>query len=58
MKYILDRLKEASTWRGVIMVIGGAFGFTLAPELTDSIVAIAVAVMGSGVIGALIPDTK
>ncbi len=37
MKYILDRLQEASTWRGIIMVLT-SLGVGIAPELITPIV--------------------
>lgn len=56
MQYLLERLTEASTWRGLIMAAGGAFGFTLAPEVNEAVIVIAVAVFGSGILGALTKD--
>ena len=37
MKYILERLQEASTWRGIIMVLT-SLGVGVAPELITPIV--------------------
>lgn len=54
-KYLLDRLKEASTWRGLVM-LGMAAGLKLDPALADQIITAGVAVVG--VLGALIPDRK
>lgn len=42
---ILAKLKEASTWRGIIMLLGLA-GVTLSPELTEAIVYTGLAAMG------------
>ena len=47
MKYILDRLKEPSSWRGIVM-IATAFGVSVNPELMDSII-----VAGTGLAGVI-----
>ncbi len=49
MSKIIENLKlnQASTWRGIIGVLG-SFGVVLSPELTESIIALCVA--GFGVI--------
>ncbi len=47
MKYILDRLKEPSSWRGLVM-IATAFGVAVSPELLDSIIA-----AGTGLVGVI-----
>ena len=52
-KYFYDRLREPSTWRGVIMLVT-AIGIPIAPDQAESIVAIGLAV--SGAIGAFVPD--
>jgi hypothetical protein len=43
--FILDRLKERSTWRGIVFVLGGA-GMTLEPEQWESIVAFGMVLFG------------
>jgi hypothetical protein len=53
--YVIARLKEASTWRGIIALITSV-GVTLSPELQGAIVAAGLGVMG--IVGALVPDTK
>jgi hypothetical protein len=53
--YVIARLKEASTWRGIVALITSV-GVTLSPELQGAIVAAGLAVMG--LIGTLFPDTK
>jgi hypothetical protein len=53
-KYILARLSEASTIRGIIMFFGG-LGLTIAPALTDQIIAATVA--GSGILGIILKDS-
>lgn len=52
-KYIFERLKEASTWRGIIAFITAA-GVTISPEMVDKIVAAGLAIMG--VIGIVFKD--
>jgi len=51
--YIIARLKEASTWRGIIGLLTAA-GVTISPEMLDKIVAAGLAAMG--VIGAFFKD--
>ena len=51
--YILARLKEPSTWRGLIMLLTG-FGVNLSPELASQIVSAGVGVVG--VIGLVSKD--
>lgn len=53
MKYILDRLKEPSSWRGLVM-IATAFGVTLNPDLVASIIAVGTGL--AGVIGFALKD--
>jgi len=53
--YILARLGEASTIRGIIMFFGG-IGLSIEPALTDQIVAATIA--GSGIIGMVFKDSK
>jgi F0F1-type ATP synthase assembly protein I len=43
--YILDRLNETSTWRGVIGVLTG-LGVKVRPDLAESIIAAGIALMG------------
>jgi hypothetical protein len=51
--YILARIKEASTWRGIILVLT-AVGVPVAPVMADSIIAAGLAI--AGLIGAFAPD--
>lgn len=53
MKYILDRLKEPSSWRGLVMV-ATAFGVSVSPELMDAIIASGTGL--AGVIGFVFKD--
>lgn len=55
MRYLLNRLKEASTWRGLVLVIT-ALGVQLTPDQLSAIVATGLAV--SGLIGAFFPDKQ
>ena len=53
MGYVLARLKEASTWRGIIGIIT-ACGVALSPEQIEAIIATGIALMG--IVGAFFPD--
>lgn len=53
MKYVVNRLKEPSTWRGFFVLLA-AFGVSVSPDLQDSLVAVGLAV--AGLIGVLTPD--
>ena len=53
LKYIYDRLCEASTWRGIIAFLTAA-GITISPDMTDKIVAAGLAVIG--IIGMFFKD--
>lgn len=55
MQYILARLKEASTWRGIVAVVA-ACGVAISPELSDAIVGAGLGLMG--ILGAFFPDSK
>jgi hypothetical protein len=44
-KYASDRLKEPSTWRGIILVLA-AVGVKLSPELADAIIASGISLAG------------
>lgn len=51
--YILARLKEASTWRGIILLLT-AVGVPVAPAMADAIISVGLAV--AGLIGVATPD--
>jgi len=51
--YILARMREPSTWRGLTLILT-AVGVPLAPGVADTIVAVGLAVAGT--IGAAAPD--
>ena len=53
MKYILDRLKEPSSWRGIVM-IATAFGVSVNTELMGSIIVVGTGL--AGVIGFVFKD--
>lgn len=53
--YILDRAKEASTWRGFILLLT-AIGVPIAPAMSEAIVSVGLAV--AGLIGMLTSDAK
>ena len=55
MNFLLDRLQEPSTWRGLIMLVTG-FGITLSPETTAHIVAAGTAM--AGLVGVFSPDDR
>jgi hypothetical protein len=45
MNAIFSRLKEASTWRGLTIILT-AFGLRLHPELAEAIITVGTAVVG------------
>lgn len=51
--YVLERLKEPSTWRGITLLLT-ALGVPLAPGVADAVIAAGLAV--AGLIGAVTPD--
>ena len=51
--YVLERLKEPSTWRGLTLLLT-ALGIPLAPGVSDAIIAAGLGI--AGLIGALTPD--
>lgn len=52
MPYIIERLKEASTWRGLIMIVT-SLGIGIHPDLITPIITI-----GTGLAGAVGVFTK
>jgi len=52
-QYILERLKEPSTWRGIVMLLTAA-GIPIAPQFQDLIISAGLAL--AGLIGAATPD--
>lgn len=55
--YILARVKEPSTWRGLFMVLG-ACGVVVAPGIQEAIIVIATALGSSGFVGMVTADKK
>ena len=53
MAYLLARLKEASTWRGIALLLT-ALGVQVAPDVQEAVISAGVAVAGA--IGVLFPD--
>lgn len=53
--YLLTRLREASTWRGLVMLVTAA-GVALSAAQTEAIIALGMAV--AGMIGVFLPDSK
>ena len=45
MNYLLDRLKEPSTWRGLAVMVG-AFGVHMHPDLMPAIGTAVIAAIG------------
>lgn len=45
MKYFIERAKEASTWRGIVM-LATATGVGIAPELANAIITFGVGLAG------------
>lgn len=55
MNYLINRLKEASTWRGFILFVAGVFGWQMPPGIQETVIAGGVAL--AGVVGAVVPDS-
>jgi hypothetical protein len=55
MNYLLDRLKEASTWRGLVLILTSV-GIGIHPELVTPIIAVGTGVAGA--IGVALKDKK
>lgn len=55
MNYLINRLKEPSTWRGIILVIAGVFGYQMPPGIQETVIAGGVAL--ASVVGAVMPDS-
>lgn len=51
--YLLDRMREPSSWRGLTLLLT-ALGVPLAPGVSDAIIAIGLGI--AGLIGAVVPD--
>jgi len=55
LDFILERGKEASTWRGLV-ALATAVGITVSPEQGEAIIALGLAVIGA--IGVFTADKK
>ena len=53
--FLLARLHEASTWRGLVALLT-AVGVVLTPEQTEAVVAAGLAVIGA--LGVFLPDAQ
>jgi hypothetical protein len=53
--YILERAKEASTWRGLVL-LATAGGMNLAPDLANAIVTFGIGL--AGLLGVITKDKK
>lgn len=51
--YILDRVREPSTWRGFILLLT-AIGVPVAPQLAEAIVTAGLGI--AGLVGVIAPD--
>ena len=51
--YLVNRAKEASTWRGIILLLT-AVGVPIAPAMADAIVSVGLALAGA--VGVLTAD--
>lgn len=55
LTYLLNRLKEPSSWRGIVLAVVAA-GVALKPDQIETVVSVGLAVAGA--IGAFVPDAK
>lgn len=44
-QYVLDRLSEVSTWKGIILIAAAA-GVPIAPALGEQLIAVGIAIVG------------
>jgi hypothetical protein len=51
--YVVERLKEPSTWRGIVLLLT-ALGVPIAPAMADTVVSIGLAI--AGFVGVATPD--
>ena len=54
LQYMLDRAREASTWRGVVLFATATLGLSLSPDQATQVIATGVAL--AGLIAAFFPD--
>jgi uncharacterized membrane protein len=55
MNWLIERLKEPSTWRGIVMLVTG-FGLALSSEMQEQIITVGISL--TGLIGMLTSDKK
>ena len=55
-QWVIDRLQEPSTQRGIVLLITAATGFTVPPELVSQVILLGLTV--SGAIGVVRADPK
>lgn len=55
LKYIIARLSEASTWRGLAMLVT-MVGIKMSPEQANAIMTAGLSVVGA--LGVFLPDLK
>lgn len=55
IQYLLERAKEASTWRGVVLLATAA-GVNVAPELANAVVTFGIGL--AGLLGVITKDKK
>jgi len=55
LKYVLKRLMETSTLRGLVILFGTLIGYHLSGTQTDNIIYIILGIVG--LIGSLLPDS-
>lgn len=55
IEFLLERGKEASTWRGIVAILTAA-GVTISPAQAEAIIALGLAVIGA--IGVFTSDKK
>lgn len=54
-RYLLDRAREPSTWRGLILILSAA-GTQVSPNQAESIIAAGIAL--AGIVGAFVADPR
>jgi hypothetical protein len=53
--YLLNRMREASTWRGMVAMIT-ALGVALSPDQQTAVISLGMAIVGA--LGVFLPDQK
>lgn len=55
MQYLINRMSERSTWRGLIFVLS-ALGVSIRPEIQDAIIVFGLAL--AGMVDAFMPEAR